>query len=94
MPRGMRRAMIGVVALGISACTSDTEPGATAEPELGLWWEAEGETMTPFQDGPGEWASSRKFYFPPDEAYPRYALPAGQEAYADLDPHRITGYIH
>jgi hypothetical protein len=90
----MRRAMIGVVALGISACTSDTDPGATTEPELGLWWEAEGGTMTPFQDGPGEWASSRAFYFPPDEAYPRYALPAGQEAYADLDAHRIKGYIH
>lgn len=86
--------MIGVVVLGISACTSDTAPGATTEPEFVSWWEAEGETMTPFQDGPGEWASSRKYYFPPDEAYPRYALPAGQEAYADLDAHRIKGYIH
>ncbi len=96
MRQDMRRAVTGAVVLallGLAACTRETADRATAPQEPEVWWQTAG-TLPTFPTGPGDWAPTREPFFPPDEAYPRFALPAGQEAYADLDAHRLKGYIH
>jgi hypothetical protein len=81
-------AIVALTALG--GCTNETTANEKSEAEEpGTWWEAGGGTMTTFQTTDGSWAQTEDSFFPPDEAYPRFALSAGQEAYADLDAERI-----
>ena len=67
------------------AAASDEVSPAGAED----WWQDGGGTMATFQTTDGSWRQTDEPFFPPEEAYPRFTLPAGQEAYADLDASRI-----
>jgi len=74
----------------LGGCTSETTANDEALPvEAGDWWQDGGGTMATFQATDGSWRQTDESFFPPEEAYPRFALPAGQEEYADLDASRI-----
>ncbi len=79
--------------LWLAGCTRRTAETAAAPQAPGLWWQTEEGTMRMFHWGLRDWRPTQEPFFPPDEAYPRYALPAGQQAYADLDASRIKGYV-
>ncbi|MBI4473802.1 MAG: M28 family peptidase [Acidobacteria bacterium] len=92
MRRKMQLTVVGLVMLGTFGLVYGLALAPQQQAPRQEWWR-QAEAMPTFQRSAGGWDSNQAPFFPPDWAYPRFALPPEDAAYGKLDARRTKDRI-